>query len=126
MKKLVRQSKILGAMALTAFAFMFIACGGDARSKAESYIKEKYPDAKILSFSEIQKEFGLKDKECLVKNGDFLTHTYVFIEENGKFEILDVETRNDKGISKIGTTYSNDNGINTLEYFKSKNAECFN
>ena len=116
---------LAGVATATLVAFSLTACG-DSSSKAEAFVKKEYPDAKILSFSEIQKEFGLKDKECLVKNGDFLTHTYVFIEENGKFEILDVETRNDKGISKIGTTYSNDNGINTLEYFKSKNAECFN
>ena len=103
MKKLVRQSKILGAMALTAFAFMFIACGGDARSKAESYIKEKYPDAKILSFSEIQKEFGLKDKECLnTKKGSasLSTYTYHFVKmADGQLEVLYVMTDEESGLS---------------------------
>ena len=126
MKSLITKS--FGAFSLVvsvAAAFVLSACGG-GESKAEAYVKEKYPNAKILSFSEIQKEFGVKNKECLVKKGDFLTNAYVFIEENGKFKIVAVETRNDKGVSHTKKTYSDDEPISTFEYFKSENAKCFN
>ena len=127
MKSLITKS-FGGAFSLVvsvAAAFVLSACGG-GESKAETFVKKEYPDAKILNFSEIQKEFGVKNKECLVKKGDFLTNTYVFIEENGKFKIVAVETRNDKGVSRTRKTYSDDEPINTFEYFKSENAKCFN
>ena len=127
MKSLITKS-FGGAFSLVvsvAAAFVLSACGG-GESKAETFVKKEYPDAKILNFSEIQKEFGVKNKECLVKKGDFLTNAYVFIEENGKFKIVAVETRNDKGVSHTKKTYSDDEPISTFEYFKSENAKCFN
>ncbi len=127
--------KLSAAVAVSVFAasaFMLSACGG-GESKAESFVKKEYPNAKILSFSEIQKEFGLKDKECLMKEKKFagkkgvtISYAYFFIEENGKFEILEVMTNSENGESKIGTTYSNDNMMNNFEYFKTQNAKCFN
>jgi len=126
-------AKVGVASALIGAGLFLSACGGDSTSKAEKFVKEKYPDAKILSFSEIQKEFGIKDKECLKKEKKFagkkgvtITYAYIFVEENGKFEILEVMTNSENGESKIGTTYSNDNAMNNFEYFKTQNAECFN
>ena len=126
-------AKVGVASALIGAGLFLSACGGDSTSKAEKFVKEQYPDAKILSFSEIQKEFGLKDKECLKKEKKFtgkkgvtITYAYIFVEENGKFEILEVMTNSENGESKVGTTYSNDNAMNNFEYFKTQNAECFN
>ena len=49
---MVSKRKFLGVALATLAAFSLTACGGD---KAESFfVKEEYPDAKILSFSEIQ------------------------------------------------------------------------
>ena len=64
-------AKVGVASALIGAGLFLSACGGDSTSKAEKFVKEKYPDAKILSFSEIQKEFGIKDKECLKKEKKF-------------------------------------------------------
>ena len=126
-------AKVGVASALIGAGLFLSACGGDSTSKAEKFVKEQYPDAKILSFSEIQKEFGLKDKECLKKEKKFtgkkgvtITYAYIFVEENGKFEILEVMTNSENGESKVGTTYSNDNAMHNFEYFKTQNAECFN
>ena len=119
---MVSKRKFLGVALATLAAFSLTACGGD---KAESFVKEEYPDAKILSFSEIQKEFGVKDKECLFKKGNFANTAFVFIKDDGELKILEVQTRNDKDVSRIKDTYTKDDPIWNFKSFKSENAKCF-
>ena len=126
MKNLTKNSvasvaKVGVASALIGAGLFLSACGGgDARSKAESFIKQKYPDAKILNFSEIQKEFGIKNKECLAKNGGVFTTTHHFLKTpSGEFVILSVMTDNKNGASRIGDTYS------SVDNFKNWNPNCF-
>ena len=111
-------AKVGVASALIGAGLFLSACGGDSTSKAEKFVKEQYPDAKILSFSEIQKEFGLKDKECLNDKNNIFATTYHFISVNGEIKILEIWT-DDKGNSKLNSTLSADN-------IKAKKADCFN
>ena len=132
MKNLTKNSvanvaKVGVASALIGAGLFLSACGGgDARSKAESFIKQKYPDAKILSFSEIQKEFGLKDKECLdLKKGSasVTTSTYHFVKiSNGELSILMIMTDNKNGVSIVDKEYTLDS---FKERLKHTNSDCF-
>ncbi len=125
MKNLTKNSvanvaKVGVASALIGAGLFLSACGGDSTSKAEKFVKEKYPDAKILSFSEIQKEFGLKNKECLAKNSGVFTTTHHFLKTpSGELVILSVMTDNKNGASRIGDTYS------SVDNFKNWNPNCF-
>ena len=125
MKNLTKNSvanvaKVGVASALIGAGLFLSACGGDSTSKAEKFVKEKYPDAKILSFSEIQKEFGLKNKECLAKNGGVFTTTHHFLKTpSGELVILSVMTDNKNGASSIRDTYS------SVDNFKNWNSSCF-
>ncbi len=119
MKKLVNQSKRLGVIALSTMSLVAFSACGDSSSKAEAFVKKEYPDAKILSFSEIQKEFGLKDKECLNKKNNLFATTYHFIKAgNDEVKVIEIWT-DDKGNSKDSGTYS-------IDDMKIKQAECFN
>ena len=132
MKNLTKNSvanvaKVGVASALIGAGLFLSACGGgDARSKAESFIKQKYPDAKILSFSEIQKEFGLKDKECLdLKKGSasVTTSTYHFVKmSNGELSILMIMTDDKNGVSIVDKEYTLDS---FKERLKHTNSDCF-
>ena len=132
MKNLTKNSvanvaKVGVASALIGAGLFLSACGGgDARSKAESFIKQKYPDAKILSFSEIQKEFGLKDKECLdLKKGSasVTTSTYHFVKmSDGELSILMIMTDDKNGVSIVDKEYTLDS---FKERLKHTNSDCF-
>ena len=132
MKNLTKNSvanvaKVGVASALIGAGLFLSACGGgDARSKAESFIKQKYPDAKILSFSEIQKEFGLKDKECLdLKKGSasVTTSTYHFVKmSGGELSILMIMTDDKNGASIVDKEYTLDS---FKERLKHTNPNCF-
>ena len=100
-----------------AAAFALSACGG-GESKAEAFVKKEYPNAKILSFSEIQKEFGLKNKECLSEKNNVFLKTYHFVKSDSEVEVLEVWT-DDKGNSKFSGTYS-------IDDIKIKLDSCFN
>ena len=78
--------------ALVCAGVLLNACGGDSTSKAEAFVKEKYPDAQILTFEEAKKEFGFtKGKDCLVKKGDTFLTTYHFIKtSSGEIETVAV------------------------------------
>lgn len=125
MKNLTKNSvanvaKVGVASALIGAGLFLSACGGDSTSKAEKFVKEQYPDAKILSFSEIQKEFGIKNKECLAKNSGVFTRTHHFLKTpSGELVILSVMTDNKNGASRIGDTYS------SVDNFKNWNSSCF-
>ena len=113
MKKLVNQSKRLGVIALSTMSLVAFSACGDSSSKAEAFVKKEYPDAKILSFSEIQKEFGLKDKECLVDKGGVFTNTYHFTKmADGELVILYVMTDNKSGASRVANKYT----INDIKF----------
>ena len=132
MKNLTKNSvanvaKVGVVSALIGAGLFLSACGGgDARSKAESFIKQKYPDAKILSFSEIQKEFGLKDKECLnLKKGSasVTTSTYHFVKmSSGELSILMIMTDDKNGASIVDKEYTLDS---FKERLKHTNPNCF-
>ena len=128
MKNLTKNSvanvaKVGVASALIGAGLFLSACGGDSPKidgKVSALLKEKYPDAKILSFSEIQKEFGLKNKECLAKNSGVFTTTHHFLKTpSGELVILSVMTDNKNGASRIGDTYS------SVDNFKNWNPNCF-
>ena len=103
---------LAGVATATLVAFSLTACG-DSSSKAEAFVKKEYPDAKILSFSEIQMEFGLKDKECLVDKGGVFTNTYHFTKmADGELVILYVMTDNKSGASRVANKYT----INDIKF----------
>ena len=105
-KTMFSKHNLAGVAVATLVAFSLTACG-DSSSKAEAFVKKEYPDAKILSFSEIQKEFGLKDKECLVDKGDVFTSTYHFAKmADGELVILYVMTDNKSGASRVSNKYT--------------------
>ncbi len=113
-------NKFLG-VALATFVAVGITACGDLRSKGESVIKKKYPDAKILSFGEIQKEFGLKDKECLDDVREVHSSLYHFVKKaDGELSIIRVETDNKSGYTKIWNE-------RTLDEFKKEygKSSCF-
>ena len=126
MKNLTKNSvanvaKVGVASALIGAGLFLSACGGDSTSKAEKFVKEKYPDAKILNFSEIEKEFGLKDKECLTVKDDYLDTTYHFVRmADEKLVILTVQTRHKDGMQK----FSGGSGY-TIGEFKHLKPNCF-
>ena len=113
---------LAGVAVATLVAFSLTACGGDIESQAKAFVKEEYPDAKILSFSEIQKEFGLKDKECLKRkkgSASLTTRTYHFIKTaDGELLALDVDTDDKNGASIMKGTF-------TPDEFKKKRPSCF-
>ena len=113
-------AKVGVASALIGAGLFLSACGGDSTSKAEKFVKEQYPDAKILSFSEIQKEFGIKNKECLSEKGDVSLTTYHFARmADEKLVILEVKTRHKDDMQKFaGSGY-------TIGEFKHLKPDCF-
>lgn len=113
-------TKLGVASALISVSLLFCACG-DNTSKAEAYIKKEYPNAKILSFDEIQKEFGVKNKECLKDDidNDLFIKSLVFIKHtNGDFEALRVWTNKKNGASGNVTRYN-------IDKFKAEFTHCF-
>lgn len=90
--KVANVAKLGVVSALIGAGLFFSACGGDTQSKAETFVKEKYPDAQILTFEEAKKEFGFtKGKDCLVKKGDTFLTTYHFIKtSSGEIETVAV------------------------------------
>lgn len=97
----------------------FSACGGDSTSKAEAFVKEKYPDAKILSYDETKKELGVINKECLNQKYDVHTATFITTKTpNAEIEILEIWTDNKNGAMMVRHTHS-------IEQFKAKNPKCF-
>ena len=109
MKKLVRQSKKLGVIALASMSLVaFSACGGDEfkpsndeEKKDFALVKEKYPDAKFLSYEAAKKELGSTSsrnfKECLKGNTYFaklpsgeIKISKVYVLDSGDFEVEEV------------------------------------
>lgn len=134
--KVVNVAKVSVVSALIGAGLFFSACGGgdefkpssEAEKQVVNLIKNKSADAKILSFSVAQKEFGLKDRECLKNEKDLngyeagngFIYDYLFIKmPNGEIQVRSVMT-NDK--TKSGLL----SDIHTLEEVKSKKPECFN
>ena len=143
MKNLTKNSvvsvaKVGVASALIGAGLFLSACGGgdefkpssEAEKKVVNLIKNKSADAKILSFSVAQKEFGLKDRECLKNVKDIngyetyvngFMYDYLFIKlSNGEIQVREVSI-NDKTNGGILT-----NAIYTLEQIKAKKPEYFN
>ncbi len=119
MKKLVNQSKKLGVIALATMSLVaFSACGGDGATA--SLIKKEYPNAKILSFDEAKKEFGLANKECLSgeKQGNFSASTHFVKLEDGQFMALYVIVDDSGKLSRVDRKYD-------IEMFKRLEPNCF-
>ncbi len=122
MKNLTKNSvasvaKVGVASALIGAGLFLSACGD---SKIESFFKQRYPDAKILSFSEIQKEFGLKNKDCLSgKKGTTLITTRFIKSSDGEISVIQAQSKDykDSGVMIKDTL--------TVDEFKKKNPECF-
>lgn len=110
--------KMLGA--LVCAGVLLSACGDSNDDKVESFFQKRYPDAKILSFSEIQKEFGLKNKECLSsKKGTTLITTGFIKTANGEIFVGQAQSKDykDSGVMIKDTL--------TVDKFKEMNPECF-
>ena len=107
----------LGVALATMSLVAFTACGGGDDSQKQAILK-KYPNAKILSFSEIQEKFGVKDKNCLV--GKSSGYYFVEKEQGGELVILSVLTNEKSGVSGVsGTEYS-------IDDIKGLKSQCFN
>ena len=136
MKNLTKNSvanvaKVGVASALIGAGLFLSACGGgdefkpssEAEKKAVNLIKRKSADAKILSFSVAQKEFGLKDRECLKSKGtmdiDDVIDIYFVKLPNGEIQVREVLFNNRTNGGALSDTY-------TLEQIKAKKADCFN
>ena len=110
-------SAAVAASVFAASAFMLSACGGGDDSQKQAILK-KYPNAKILSFSEIQEKFGVKDKNCLV--GKSSGYYFVEKEQGGELVVLSVLTNEKSGVSGVsGTEYS-------IDDIKGLKSQCFN
>ena len=133
-------AKVGVASALIGAGLFLSACGGgdefkpssEAEKKVVNLIKNKSADAKILSFSVAQKEFGLKDRECLknvkdingYENFNGFMYDYWFIKlSNGEIQVREVSI-NDKINDTNGGFLTNTSY--TLEQIKAKKPECFN
>ncbi len=136
MKNLTKNSvanvaKVGVASALIGAGLFLSACGGgdefkpssEAEKQVVNLIKNKSADAKILSFSVVQKEFGLKDEECLKSkeaNEWGYIDNYLFVRlSNGEIQVREI-TINDK--TKNGQLVDTLN----VEQIKTKKPECFN
>ena len=132
MKKLVKQSKKLGVIALATMSLVaFSACGGgdsgisSTYSDTESYIKKEFPDVKILSFSEIQKEFGIKDKKCLTETDRAYALNYHFAKRaSGEVEIFRATFDAQLKKEGFGDGFGSE-GVYTIDEFKRKKPNCF-
>ena len=141
MKNLTKNSvanvvKVGVASALIGAGLFLSACGGgdefkpssETEKKVVNLIKNKSADAKILSFSVAQKEFGLKDRECLknvkdingYENVNGFMYDYLFIKlSNGEIQVREVSINDKTNGGILSDTY-------TLEQIKAKKADCFN
>ncbi len=136
MKNLTKNSvanvaKVGVASALIGAGLFLSACGGGDEFKPESIaekqivevIKNKSAGAKILSFGVAQKEFGLKDRECLKSKGtmdiDDVIDIYFVKLSNGEIQARQVLINNRTNGGIPSDTY-------TLEQIKAKKPECFN
>ena len=109
---------------------MLTACGGDngissTYSDTESYIKKEFPDVKILSFSEIQKEFGIKDKKCLTETDSAYALNYHFAKRaSGEVEIFRATFDAQLKKEGFGDGFGSE-GVYTIDEFKRKKPNCF-
>ncbi len=125
MKNLTKNSvanvaKVGVASALIGAGLFLSACGGGDESKVESLIKEKYPNAKILSFDEAKKELGLTNKECLnIKKEGWISAATRFVKmADGQFMVLSVLVDSNGKLSMVDKEY-------TLDMFKQLKPNCF-
>ena len=136
MKKFNQVSQKLSAAVAGAFAasaFMLSACGGGSgggsdysktETRAKTQVEKRYPNAKIFSFSESKKEFGIKD-ECLTeKRTENSTINLHFIKTTDG-EILVFEVKYDKKMEKEGFGGLSLGGTYTIDEFKQRNPNCF-
>ena len=110
----------LGVALATMSLVAFTACGSGGDDVAVSLIKKEYPNAKILSFDEAKKEFGLANKECLnaEKQGNFSASTHFVKLEDGQFMALYVIVDDSGKLSRVDKKYD-------IEMFKRLNPNCF-
>ena len=117
-------AKVGVASALIGAGLFLSACGsGDARSKAESLVKQKYSDVKILSYDESKKELGITTefKKCFSKiPSSFGFLTYVFARTNNEIQVYEVF------FPKESDTPTMVNSYGSLDFFKNSVAfkEC--
>lgn len=109
MKKIKNLTQLGVASALIGASLLFSACGSsdefkpsnDEEKKDFALVKEKYPDAKFLSYEAAKKELGSTSsrdfKECLKGNTYFaklpngeIKISKVYILDSGDFEVREV------------------------------------
>lgn len=133
MKNLTKNSvanvaKVGVASALIGAGLFLSACGdsGDRLEKlATKALKEKSPNAQLLSFDEAQKEFGAKDKECFInrKNvvGREVIEFYAFGKVDDKIKGYEFTIIDDKDIVDISGVWDS----TEIDAFKNKLKGCF-
>ena len=133
MKNLTKNSvanvaKVGVASALIGAGLFLSACGdsGDRLEKlATKALKEKSPNAQLLSFDEAQKEFGAKDKECFInrKNvvGREVIEFYAFGKVDDKIKGYKFTIIDDKDIVDISSVWDS----TEIDAFKNQLKGCF-
>ncbi len=118
MKNLTKNSvanvaKVGVASALIGAGLFLSACGGDSPKiddKVSALLKEKYPDAQILSFTEAEKELdksgnkpkNITIKECFAKH---YPNSYFIKLPNGDLKVIQISTSqeiDEKPVSQFG------------------------
>ena len=118
MKNLTKNSvanvaKVGVASALIGAGLFLSACGGDSPKiddKVSALLKEKYPDAQILSFTEAEKELdksgnkpkNITIKECFAKH---YPNSYFIKLPNGDLKVIQISTSqeiDEKSVSQFG------------------------
>lgn len=122
-------AKVGVASALIGAGLFLSACGGDSGDRLEKLatkaLKEKSPNAQLLSFDEAQKEFGAKDKECFInrKNvvGREVIEFYAFGKVDDKIKGYEFTIIDDKDIVDISGVWDS----TEIDAFKNKLKGCF-
>lgn len=119
----INVAKVGVVSALIGAGLFLSACGGDSPKiddKVSALLKEKYPDAQILSFTEAEKELGLTNKECLnIKKEGWISAATRFVKmADGQFMVLSVLVDSNGKLSMVDKEY-------TLDMFKQLKPNCF-
>ena len=101
-----------------AAAFVLSACSESKEDRlvrlATKALKAEYPNAELVSFEVAQKEYGLKSKECFIRDrfGGKLTEFYSFAKVDNEIYVYKFNITTEKGSVDI---------LNSIPLAKSKN-----
>ena len=108
----------LGVALATMSLVAFTACSESKEDRlvrlATKALKAEYPNAELVSFEVAQKEYGLKSKECFIRDrfGGKLTEFYSFVKVDNEIYVYKFNITTEKGSVDI---------LNSIPLAKSKN-----